>query len=206
MGYQTLIVVAFIIIIGWWLDKQRSKKEALLFEKYKKAGLSDEAITKVQTEFEKRLEANTDLPDGIRRRDAFIYWNLMSKWFGSLIAANRYNETVSDKIKSDWLEYMYLLERKNTLQFLSREAENEKEQDIYDMEAYEAAKKIDLIQNGMAAVIGKEAIDQLEYVRSRSYDAFDQSGRKPMAPIGHHYFPTSFSPYVEECKPCRSTR
>jgi hypothetical protein len=86
MEYQTLIVVAVIIIIGWWLDKLSSKKEALLFEKYQKARLSDEAITKVQTEFEKHLEENADLPDGIRGRDAFIYWNLMSKWFSCLIA------------------------------------------------------------------------------------------------------------------------
>lgn len=202
MEYQILIVVA-VVVVMWWFDKQRGKKEAFLFEEYDKAKLSDEAITKVQTEFEKRLEENADLPDGIRGKEAFIYWNLMRKWFGSLIAANRYTETVSDKTKYDWLDYMGLLEKKSTLQFLGAEAENEEKRGLYCKEADAAAKKIELIKNGMAAAIGKEAIEQLEHTRSRDCDAFDRSGEKPMAPIGYHYFPTSIRPYIEECK--RST-
>jgi hypothetical protein len=203
MKYAILIVVAVVIVL-WQLDKQRVKKEALLFEEYEKTKLSDEAITKVQTEFEKRLEENTDLPDGIRGKEAFIYWNLMRNWFGSLIAANRYTETVSDKIKSDWLDYMSLLEEKSTLNFLCAEAENEEKRDRYYEEKDEAAKKIELIENGMAAAIGEGAIEQLEHTRSRDYDAFDRSGKKPIAPIGYRYFPTSIRPYVEECSKRRA--
>lgn len=202
MEYQILIVVAVVIVI-WQLDKQRRKKEALLFEEYEKVKLSDEAVTKVQTEFEKRLEKNVDLPDGIRGKEAFIYWNHTRAWFGSLIAANRYAETKSDKIKRDWLEYLNLLEEKKTLNFLSLETENDEKRDRYAKEADAAAKKIELIENGVAAAIGKEAIEQLEHTRSRDHGAFDRSGKKPMAPIGYHYFPTSIRPYVEECK--RST-
>jgi hypothetical protein len=57
------------------------------------------------------------------------------------------------------------------------------------------------IEDGVAAAIGKEAVAQLEDIRSRKYDAFDRSGRKTMAPIGYHYFPTSIRPYVEEVVP-----
>jgi hypothetical protein len=202
MEYLILIVVAVVIVI-WRLNKQRDKKEALLFEEYEKAKLSDEAVTKAQTEFEKRLEENADLPDGVRGKEAFIYWNFMRKWFGSLIAVNRYDETKSDKIKRDWLDYLNLLEEKKSLNLLSLEIENDEKRDRYAREADSAAKKIELIENGMVAAIGKEAIEQLEHTRSRDCDAFDRSGKKPMAPIGYHYFPTSIRPYVEECK--RST-
>jgi len=58
-----------------------------------------------------------------------------------------------------------------------------------------------VIEDAMAAAIGKEAVAQLEDVRSRKYDTFDRSGKKPVAPIGYHYFPTSIRPYVEELVP-----
>ena len=199
---DTILMVVAVVIVIWWFDKQRGKK-VLHFEEDGKAKLSDEAITKIQTEFEKRLEENIDLPDGVRGQEAFIYWNFMRKWFGSLIAANRYDETKSDKIKRDWLDYLNLLEEKKSLNFLSLEIENEGKRDRYAKQADVAAKEIELIENGMAAAIGKEAIEQLEHTRSSDYNAFDRSGKKPISPIGYHYFPTSIRPYVEECK--RST-
>lgn len=60
-----------LLSYGGLINKEA--KKALLFEEYDKANLSDEAIAKVQTEFEKRLEENADLPDGIRGKEAFIY-------------------------------------------------------------------------------------------------------------------------------------
>jgi len=53
----------------------------------------------------------------------------------------------------------------------------------------------------VGAVAKQEAVAQLKDVRSRKYDAFDRSGKKPMAPTGFHYFPTSIQPYVEELVP-----
>jgi hypothetical protein len=191
-----VVAVAIGFYVLRWLDNnQREKKQKLLYEKAK---LSDEAVTKAQMAFEKRLHENTDLPDGIRWQDAFIYWNCMRKWFGILIAAYRYDEKTSDKIKSDWLEYMYLMEDKATFHSLSLETEVEKKRDAYAKEAVEARSKKELIENAFAATIGKKAIEQLEYARSRPHDAFDRSGKKPIAPIGYHYFPTSIRPYNEE--------
>jgi len=90
-------------------------------EQYEERRLSDEGIAKVQAEFEKRLEEDVDLPDAITRKRAFVYWHLMRKWFGALIAQKRYDETKSKKIKLDWLHYMDLLSNESTLNFLSRE-------------------------------------------------------------------------------------
>ena len=53
-----------------------------------------------------------------------------------------------------------------------------------------------MIGDGMAVAVGQEAVEA--DVRSRPHDAFDHSGKKPMAPAGFHYFPTSIRPYVEE--------
>jgi hypothetical protein len=79
-------------------------------DEYAKRRLSDEAVIKAQMEFERQLETNIDLPDGIRWRDAFIYRHLMRKWFASLLASSRCTATASDKIKSDWLDYMVVRE------------------------------------------------------------------------------------------------
>jgi hypothetical protein len=72
---------------------------------------------------------------------------------------------------------------------------------VSEEEAIEVNKIIKMIEDAMAAAIGEEAVAQLKDVRSKNSDAFDRSGKKPMAPIGYHYFPTSIRPYVEELVP-----
>src|ERR1700730_2046898 len=200
MEYIILIIVAVAFIVFWRLDKRNEKRQALLSKQSAKDRLGDEAVIKAQAEFEKRLERNVGLPDGVGGRRAFIYWHLMRKWVGQLIAANRYNEGMSNKIKSDLLEYMYLLEHWKTLAWSSGEADDEKRRDAYGKEAWGELNKIELIENGVAAAIGKEAIEELAYTRSREHSAFDRSGKKPMAPPGYHYFPNSIAPYNELVK------
>jgi hypothetical protein len=60
-----------------------------------------------------------------------------------------------------------------------------------------------MIEDAMAAAVGQEAVKQLEEVRSRLDDAFDHTGKKPMAPVGYHYWstPNSKRPYDEELVP-----
>jgi hypothetical protein len=75
MEHVLLIVCATGILLYflWKVDLHRERNLKLLSNEYAKTRLSDEAVIKAQTEFERRLETNIDLPDGIRRKDAFIY-------------------------------------------------------------------------------------------------------------------------------------
>jgi hypothetical protein len=126
MTEQTFLlvcVVAILFYIGWKFDQNKKHKEKLRLERER---LTDEAVIQAQMEFEKRLEANVLLPDGIWRKEAFIYWQLMRKWFASLLASSRYGGS-SDKIKSDWLQYMHLMEERAMYVFLSSEAPDEKQ-------------------------------------------------------------------------------
>src|ERR1700730_1407085 len=105
MSLAAIIVIAAIgvICLLWWIEKNDAKKQKERLEEFERDRFSDESVLKAQLEFEKRLEENVDLPDGIRCKRAFIYRNLMTKWFRALIAANRYDEAMSKQIKSDWL-------------------------------------------------------------------------------------------------------
>src|SRR5262249_28818439 len=111
MPYMDLLIVcATAILLYFWL-------KVVVTREYAKRRVSDEAVIKAQAEFERRLETNIDLPDGIGRRDAFIYWHLMRKWFAGRHASSRHAATESDKIKSDWLDYMHLMEERAILRF-----------------------------------------------------------------------------------------
>jgi hypothetical protein len=202
MTEQTFLlvcVVAILFYIGWKFDQNKKHKEKLRLERER---LTDGAVIQAQTEFEKRLEANVLLPDGIWRKEAFIYWQLMRKWFASLLASSRYGGS-SDKIKSDWLQYMHLMEERAMYVFLSSEAPDEEASKAPDQGADEAHRKLQMIEDAMAAAVGQEAVKQLEEVRSRPDDAFDHTGLKPMAPVGYHYWstPNSKRPYDEELVP-----
>jgi hypothetical protein len=164
---EFLIVCAIALLLYFWL-------KVVVTREYAKRGVSDEAVIKAQTEFERRLETNIDLPDGIRRRDAFIYWHLMRKWFASRHASSGHAATESDKIKSDWLDYMHLMEERAILRFLSLGTEKEEKRKAYDEEAIEVSRKITMIEDGMAAAVGQEAVAQLEDARRRPHDEFDR--------------------------------
>jgi hypothetical protein len=170
------------------------------FRKYEKRRLSDDGVMAAQREFEKQLDESIDLdlPDAIRWSTAFTYWHLMRKWFSALMASNRCDEKSSDKMKSDWLNYMDFLEERETSLFLAEWGKDDKKRAAYREEATVLKRKIELIENAFAIAIGPEAVEQLEHVRSSPLGAFDRSGKKPMAPIGYRYSVTSLRPYVEE--------
>ena len=188
---ELLIVCAIAILLYFWL-------KVVVTREYAKRRVSDEAVIKAQTEFERRLETNINLPDGIRGRDAFIYWHLMRKWFASRHASSRHAATESDKIKSDWLDYMHLMEERAILRFLSLGTENEEKRKAYDEEAIEVSRKITMIEDGMAAAVGQEAVAQLEDARRRPHDAFD---RKADGFYRLSLFSTSIKPCVEKLVP-----
>lgn len=193
------LILAIVAIAVWWLGFRERSKNSVTPKI--QSSISERDLILLQADFERRLENDYDLPDGIRGRDAYIYWNIMRIWFDQLIAANRFNDEYSKKLRRDWCEYIQLLSRSKTASFLALEENNDAKTQIYGREAESGLRSIEVIQNAFAAAIGPEAVEVLREIRSRDADAFDRSGRRPMAPMGYHYFPVSISPYAEECKP-----
>jgi len=74
----------------------------------------------------------------------------------------------------------------------------DKKRAAYGEEATVLKRKIELIENTFATAVGEEAIEQLVHVRSSPFDAFDITGKKPMAPDGYYYFPVSLKPHDQE--------
>lgn len=189
---EYLFIFAVVAIAVWWFSFRVDRNTAGT------NALTEQELARLQMDFECRLANECDLPDGIRGRDAYIYWNLMCNWFDKLIAANRYDDEYTKKLRSDWYEYIQLLPQAKSARFLALETSNEVKASDYEQEAGSASRSIELIQNAFASAIGADAIEQLLEIRSRDADAFDRSGRRPIAPIGHHYFPVSINPYIEE--------
>lgn len=196
-----LLIFATVAIAVWWFRLRAGRNTDIDLNTAGAIPLSEQELARLQADFERRLANDYDLPDGIRGRDAYIYWSLMRNWFDRLIAANRYDDEYVKKLRHDWCEYIQLLPRAKTARFLALETNDEAKASAYDQEAELASRSIELIQNAFAAAIGAEAMVELREIRSRDADVFDRSGRRPMAPTGHHYFPVSISPYIEECRP-----
>lgn len=199
-----LLIFASVAVTVWWFRFRSTPKAVSDPDTADASPLSVRELARVQTDFERRLAADCDLPDSIRGRDAYIYWNLMRKWFDRLIAANRYDDEYAKKLQRDWRDYIELLPRAKTARFLALETDDKAKASAYDQEAELASRSVEIIQNAFAAAIGAEAIEELRDVRSRDANAFDRSGTRPMAPMGHLYFPISIRPYIEECRPIRS--
>ena len=199
-----LLIFASVALTVWWFRFRAARKTVSEPDTADASPLSVQELAQLQVDFERRLADDWDLPDSIRGRDAYIYWNLMRKWFDRLIATNRYDDEYAKKLQRDWREYIELLPRARTARFLALETDDKAKASAYDQEAALASRSVELIQNAFAAAIGAEATDELRDVRSRDADAFDRSGTRPMAPLGHLYFPVSISPYIEECRPKRS--
>ena len=69
---------------------------------------------------------------------------------------------------------MHLMEERAILRFLSLGTENEEKRKAFDEEAIEVSGKITMIEDGMAAAVGQEAVAQLEDARRRPQDEFDR--------------------------------
>jgi hypothetical protein len=163
--------------------------------------LSDEDVAMAQSAFERRLEGDSNLSDTIVWGDAYIYWQLMSKWYRTLFETHQNNDKMAAKLRSDWLDYLRCLETLKT-EALPNEQANHK-RDSHGSEAERSWRTKVAIEDAFATAIGDEALQFLRRVRASNHVAFDRSGRKPMAADGYYYSPVSFSPYVEELKPKR---
>ena len=199
-----LLIFASVAVTVWWFKFRAARETVSELDTAGTSPVSEQALVRLQADFELRLATDCDLPDSIRGRDAYLYWNLMCKWFNRLIAAHRYDDEYTKRLRRDWRDYIELLPRAKTARFLALEIDDEAKASTYDQEAELASRSIELIQNAFAAAIGADAIEELRDVRNRDVNAFDRTGKRPLAPMGHHYFPISLSPYYEECRPIRS--
>ncbi len=199
MDYFILIIVG-LAVAAWWLKFRLGRKATTASIEAEKSTLSELELAQLQMDFENRLRNDADLPDGIRGRDAYIYWNLMRNWYEKLIAENRYDDEYAKKLRSDWRDYIQLLPRAKSAQFLANQTNDEVRVKTYERDIESALRSIELIQNAFAAAIGVEATEELREVRGKSQNAFDRSGLKPMALDGYYYCPVSLNPYIEECR------
>ena len=197
MDYLLLILIAVAITV-WWF-KTRSGISSDIEAKSKE--ISHDEVIKLQLDFEHQLESDFDLPDGIRGKDAYIYWHLMRKWFSKLTAENRYNQEILGKIQRDWCFYLDQLPKMKRARFLAMELEDRQKADKYDQRADQTVRSIEGIQDTFASLIGPQAVEELCLIRNQDTDAFDRTGKRVVAPAGHHYFPVSINPYIEECRP-----
>ncbi|HVU06618.1 MAG TPA: hypothetical protein VHE10_02425 [Candidatus Paceibacterota bacterium] len=182
------IVIAAAVV--WWIYKQRNTpKQAQVVEDVpllKDEGISEEAVLQAQTSFEKNLE-DTFLPDAITRRDLYIYRKLMRVWFAKLAGENRFDETMTQKLRRDWLDYMYALRDAKTSHYLSMETygEDKERSDSYDQESTIAHRKAFAIEDGFAFAVGKEAVAELARIRALEFSEISRDGE--LAPDGMEF-------------------
>jgi hypothetical protein len=195
-----IVVLAVIFGIFWWFKQRANYGTVSASTSDDKNVVSDNELTQLQTNFERRILEEQDLPDGIRGKQAYIYWNLMRNWFAQLNATYRYDAKAL-QLRLDWCDYIDLIHRTSTSRYLALESDNEDKAAVYYEEVKLSSQRIEFIENAYAAAIGVEATEELHKVKNRETGAFDRSGTQPIAPIGHHYFQVSLNPYVEKCQP-----
>jgi hypothetical protein len=100
----------------------------------------------------------------------------MSVWYSKLSAENRYDDTMVQKFRSDWLEYMSALRDKSTYQYLSAESTEKEKEESYRNDHSVASKKVFTIEEAFASVIGKEATDELVRIRGLDDAKFSKEG------------------------------
>ena len=177
---QIILIILIVGIVIWYHDDKKKKSLVDL----ENSPITEETVFKAQAAFEKHLE-NTFLPDAISGKEIYIYKNLMRVWYDKLSGNNRYEESMLQKLRNDWLDYMAALEDSNTYNYLSMEEEDEKESKVQREKEFTASRKVFAIENGFASLIGGDAVKELARVRALEYGAVDRSGN--LAPSGFEF-------------------
>lgn len=183
-----MFIWAIVIILAAWLIIKYSNKSEITdtvnIVTEDNEPISEEKVFEIQNNFEKKLE-ETYLPDSLSGEEIYTYRNLMRKWFYELSGKYRYNQEMIQKIRRDFLDYMYSAEHGKTASFLSFELEDKSSQEEYEKEARISGKKAYSIENAFASLIGKGAEEELASVRNRAYQDFSRKG--DLAPEGQHF-------------------
>ncbi|MFA5831315.1 MAG: hypothetical protein WC878_05795 [Candidatus Paceibacterota bacterium] len=174
------IWVVFIVLGIWWFSKQyrhhtAGAPKSAEFSPEKKEVSEDHAL-EIQTKFENQLR-DVCLPSAIGGKEIYIYKNLMSVWYAQLSAENRYNDAMTQKLRTDWLEYMNALRDKSTHYYLSLELAEKGKENLYQNDHFNAAKKVFEIEEAFASAVGKDAVDTLARTREmKESSSFSREG------------------------------
>jgi hypothetical protein len=199
----TLLIVLILgsFAYGCYSGWRRKKREEGIVREAAIRNYDDDVVLKEKARFDKKLEENIDLPDGICWKSAYIYRNLVSPWFLELMATTRYDKTFNRKVKDDFRTYIYELQQAKTSSFLECEAKDEVKRKRHSEEADISATKCRIIEDAFAAAAGQAAVEELHAVRSRdSVTGFDMAGTR-MAPAGMRFILGKIVPEEPEVRP-----
>jgi hypothetical protein len=108
----------------------------------------------------------------------------MKPWFNQLAGKYRYDEQMLQKIRNDWMDYMYTTQHLSTEMYLAMEFEGEKG-DHYHQEAKKSGQKAVAIEDAFAFQVGNDANEALKKARALDWNQLSKHGE--LAPEGHEY-------------------
>lgn len=183
------VAITYLLVKQSQSSKQKGTNEVFIDnDEEKETKITEEMIFKAQSAFETKLSDETEFPDAISGDEIYIYRNLMLGWFNKLAAKNRYDEVMTQKLRSDWLDYIESVSDRSTYNYLSNEFYDEK--DNSKSEAYRekhivASRKMFAIQDAFATAIGKEAVAELAKIKAMDFMQFSRHGE--LAPEGYKW-------------------
>jgi len=170
MDTNLILLIIIIAVVLFFIQKNKSQKiENSNTEEIN--NITEESIFKAQNKFEEQLD-QTYLPDAIIWKEIYIYKNLMAPWYTELSSKNRYDNLIIQKLREDWLEYMWSLQDRNAYNYLFMETEDKEKSDYYRNEHILASQKVFAIEDGFASAIWDMAKKELNYIRKLSWAAF----------------------------------
>lgn len=173
-----LIVIGVIVLFVYLRNKD--KKQDVVPPKNvspSKNEIEEETVLKAQADFEKKLQDNFS-PESIMGKYVYIYENIMRPWYDKLSGRYRYDKEATQKLRSDWTDYMGALREQNDCRPLAREEKEGEKRDYYDNRVIMALKKISAIEDAFSSAIGDEAIKELAKIREMDSDSFDSEGKR----------------------------
>ena len=170
--------IFLLILTIWWFSKSTEKihlspKDVVFLPIEEK--ITEERTLEFQTKFENRLR-DVYLPDAISGKEIYIYKNLMNVWYEKLSAEKRYDLSVIQKQRGDWLEYMDALKDKSTYEYLSSESTEKEKAESYRNDCAIASKKVFAIEEAFASAVGDDAVRELARIRALDASVFSKEG------------------------------
>jgi len=139
--FDDVFTVLLLALGAWWA-----------LSVWRKRYPSDKQILNAQAALEKHLREHW-LPDHPGGQQAYIYKQLMRNWYGQIIAQYRYDQKQARAIRRDWIEYMELLRRNATNNFMHRTSKTPFEGKYYNDMMY-GSSRAEAIEDAFAALIG----------------------------------------------------
>ena len=167
--------IILVVVIIWSISSKKKAIKETLQTPDSDNEITEDRLHEIQAEFESGLN-DSFLPDAISGNEIYIFRELMSGWFLTIAATNRYDETLSQKIRCDWVDYMTALKDRSTYNYLSLETEDEEESKEYRDSHVLASRKAFAIEDAFAKMIDDKAVRELKKIRSMSSFDFDESG------------------------------